>query len=481
MIAVLFSGLDGWGEGMRMVAPDLHAEMVGYELDRWAVATARAAGHQVVHGDLTAVDVGALGPLDGVVASPPCPTFSSAGHGHGVKVTGELAAMITDALRGAGARAAAGHRAVMAEALTAALIEHAGDAYDRTAAAVYDAAGHYGIARSIAQTLDDVATAPQRAAETVEGAALTAEPARWIAATRPRWVAMEQVPAVLPLWKVYVAELQRMGYSAWCGILNAADYGVPQTRKRAILLASRDRQVTCPDPTHAQDPTPTLFGEPEPWVTMAQALGWDGMLDRRQQTNGVPVRQIPTDEPAPTVTGTAGARGQWVLRGHHKVSGQHPPATRDAGEPALTVDSRADLWARENPAPTVTGGGTGTGGGVEVFGYSGTRRKIAASWPFERPATTVVGSFSPDVIAAPGYRSTGDGPRQKAPGSVSVSVSEVLVLQSFPATYPLQGPRSAQFLQVGNAMPPRLAAHAFAAVTGRPAGSLLGDRLEAVG
>ena len=70
-------------------------------------------------------------------------------------------------------------------------------------------------------------------AKAVMSAALVAEPARYVHACTPEWVALEQVPAVLPLWKVYAAELRRMGYSAWCGKLNAADYGVPQTRERA--------------------------------------------------------------------------------------------------------------------------------------------------------------------------------------------------------------------------------------------------------
>ena len=59
-------------------------------------------------------------------------------------------------------------------------------------------------------------TAGKRAAkirQAVRSAALVAEPARFIEASNPEWVALEQVPAVLPLWQVYAAELRRMGYS----------------------------------------------------------------------------------------------------------------------------------------------------------------------------------------------------------------------------------------------------------------------------
>jgi site-specific DNA-cytosine methylase len=77
----------------------------------------------------------------------------------------------------------------------------------------------------------------------------------------PEWVAMEEAPDVLPLWKQYAAVLRRWGFSVWTGTLNAADYGVPQTRRRANLLASRVRTTQPPAPTHAQVGEPdSLFG-----------------------------------------------------------------------------------------------------------------------------------------------------------------------------------------------------------------------------
>jgi DNA (cytosine-5)-methyltransferase 1 len=59
-------------------------------------------------------------------------------------------------------------------------------------------------------------------------------------------------------------------------VLNAADYGVPQIRRRFVLVASRDgREFQFPSPTHAED-AGTLAGM-LPWTTAWDALG-DGQV-----------------------------------------------------------------------------------------------------------------------------------------------------------------------------------------------------------
>lgn len=80
------------------------------------------------------------------------------------------------------------------------------------------------------------------------------------------------------------------------------------------------------------------------------------------------------------------------------------------------------------------------------------------AWVAERPSTTVVGSFRPDVQAAPGYRKAGDPPRQRTPGSVVITESEALVLQGMPANWKIAGSESQRRLQIGNACPPTMTA-----------------------
>lgn len=67
--------------------------------------------------------------------------------------------------------------------------------------------------------------------------------------------------------------LKRMGYTVVAGVCNAADYGVPQMRKRLLVLAARDvLNLELPAPTHGV--SSQLFGNRLlPHVTSREALG----------------------------------------------------------------------------------------------------------------------------------------------------------------------------------------------------------------
>ncbi|MGE3915944.1 MAG: DNA cytosine methyltransferase [Hyphomicrobiaceae bacterium] len=68
---------------------------------------------------------------------------------------------------------------------------------------------------------------------------------------RPEIVTMENVPRLshLSLWTRFVTELQELGYRVDWAVLDAADFGVPQARRRLVLLASRLGPIQIPQPT----------------------------------------------------------------------------------------------------------------------------------------------------------------------------------------------------------------------------------------
>jgi DNA (cytosine-5)-methyltransferase 1 len=198
---------------------------------------------------------------------PPCPTFSAAGGGAGRHLTEIIVACLRALSEGRDTRAEA--RAEAFETLQPV-------AWEAEQAKAKKAGREPSRERADA-----------RARRDADMSILVVEPLRWALALRPEWVALEQVPEVLPLWEVMASLLQAHGYSAWTGKLEAERFGVPQTRERAILIAHRSRAVVPPEPTHQryvpgepQRHEVTMFGEVLPWVSMAEALGWERSSSR---------------------------------------------------------------------------------------------------------------------------------------------------------------------------------------------------------
>lgn len=300
---------------------------------------------------------------------------------------------------------------------------------------------------------------------------LTSEVMRWAEALRPVWIACEQVPDVLPIWREYVWRLQQLGYSTWAGLLNAADFGVPQTRVRAFLLAHRERPALPPEPTHCRGGREAGLLVPAllPWASMAEALEWGGRVDdgvemhRRRGAGDRRVRpDLALDEPA--FTYAPGGRGT-MLRWLHTNRDQRPNGDRqtvavDRPAPSVTGKSggqwkfvnrnqpRAARGEQHEPAPTI------------AFGHNAER----VEWVVSRPATTVQGDAR---FGRPGHKDRDQGEAQFAEESVRVSVEEAAVLQGFRRDYPWRGTKTARFRQVGDAVPPPMAAAVVGALTGR--------------
>ncbi|MEU9189257.1 DNA cytosine methyltransferase [Streptomyces sp. NPDC048484] len=403
----LFAGPGGWSRALSV----LGVRDVGLEWDLWACRTRAAAGQLTIRTDVAMYPAWPfVGRTVGFIASPPCQAWSMAG-----KRLGLLDQPLV-------------HQAV-AEL----------------------AAGRDTRAALLAACRD-------------ERSLLAAEPMRYLHALNtaggPEWVVMEEVPDVLPLWRQYAAILRTWGFSVWTGILNAADYGVPQTRKRAILLASRVRTAEPPPPTHAKAAEQeSLFGPGrKQWVSMAQALGW-GATDRPVPT--VCAGGGPGGGPEPFPSGSrktltdARERGTWtphpdsevILASRRKASGRAARhgarERRPAKAPAPTFTPEAHHWSwslRSNNQPNATVRRADQPAGTLFFGH----RANECTW------------IADTASALP------DSEQQSAPAPIKITAREAGVLQSFPADYPWAGNKGQMFSQIGNAVPPLLAAHLLA-------------------
>lgn len=75
---------------------------------------------------------------------------------------------------------------------------------------------------------------------------------------RPLYVVIENVPEILKAYGGVIRyeiteQLESQGYKVTSASLNSANYGVPQTRTRAFFLASLNKSLQFPEPTHSGD------------------------------------------------------------------------------------------------------------------------------------------------------------------------------------------------------------------------------------
>jgi DNA (cytosine-5)-methyltransferase 1 len=91
---------------------------------------------------------------------------------------------------------------------------------------------------------------------------------RFVRSYRPEYVFIENVPGLQsvddtrgPLAK-FLRLLSRLGYWYSHKVISACDYGVPQRRRRLVLIASRLGPISFPSPTHgpvAKKALPTVW------------------------------------------------------------------------------------------------------------------------------------------------------------------------------------------------------------------------------
>jgi DNA (cytosine-5)-methyltransferase 1 len=210
----------------------------------------------------------------------------------------------------------------------------------------------------------------------------------------------------------------------------AEQYGVPQTRKRAILVArapwmrARYGPAALPAPTHSRyyprNPAKLDAGLPR-WVSMAEALGW-GMTARPYptlasgRTTGGPDREKVGGSEARRAIYAERDAGRWVQQSNYSAPGHHLGLTteeRGLGErptdvPSFAVTSKGFHWsmlsagatspetagtvprdAEDAPAGTITGKGTAAWVMRSSVSPEGTNK--ARPRPVDEPSATITG------------------------------------------------------------------------------------------
>lgn len=227
---------------------------------------------------------------------------------------------------------------------------------------------------------------------------------RFIGYFRPGFVVVENVPGLLnrkgeSILPQFLSFLTANGYSYCQGIVNAADYGVPQRRNRYLLVATR----------------------------LPRKL----LLPRRRKNPSLTVRRFIGQGLPPLAAGQKNKRDPL----HCAMALSPVNVRRLLATPANGGDRSS--W-RTNPALQLPA----------YKGQDGIFRDVYARMYWDRPAPTITTRFNSLSNGRFGH------PEQLR----AISLREGALLQTFPKSFRFYGPNKASLArQIGNAVPPQLA------------------------
>lgn len=106
--------------------------------------------------------------------------------------------------------------------------------------------------------------------------------AKSVSIINPKIVLLENVVGLLSMKSqkgnfikdLIIKRFEKLGYDVGYQVLDASEYGVPQSRKRVIFICSKIGKVSFPTPTHSDEISETVGGIPiKKKVTVGDALG----------------------------------------------------------------------------------------------------------------------------------------------------------------------------------------------------------------
>lgn len=254
-------------------------------------------------------------------------------------------------------------------------------------------------------------------------------------------------------------EMACAGYVSQWRVINCADYGTPQARRRIIFVAFADTS----DWYHWEWPTES-HGEnrKRPWVTVRDALGltgeWrKGLKDGASPASPQGMRYLDVDKPATTVAHVGELLSPLDLPSPCITATEHKSAKNFGARGGKTKPRHALerlQVALDRPAPVIS-----------ATGHDTARDKNRPSRrPIAELRAALLDAPSPTVKANSGHEGTSERATQRPSGEIAAALSdhamrlgpaELAKLQGFPPGFRFHGPKTAQYRQIGNAFPPQ--------------------------
>lgn len=188
---------------------------------------------------------------------------------------------------------------------------------------------------------------------------------RLVREVKPDIVTMENVPAIRnfklkPVLDDFIQLLRDEKYDVWCNVVYCPDYGIPQTRKRLVLIASKLGDVEPLIPTHKK-------GD---YITVRDTIGFLPALNAGQQDSNDPLHRCSSlSELNLRRIKLTPEGGGWKSWPENLILECHK---REGGKSFGSVYGRMK-W--DEPSPTMTTQCTGIGNGR--FGHPSQDRAIS--------------------------------------------------------------------------------------------------------